>query len=130
MGDATKVVSKLNMPKVVAYGKKKGCRYLVVCQPACFAEADARIVPAVAQMGHCGSEVRICAVCKSPLATWLHDMVRLAAENNLMMNIHDEFRPSGFSRTYPKSADTGRYPGERRVSGCYTQYHSSVYAYD
>lgn len=28
-------------------------------------------------------------------------MVRLAAENNLMMNIHDEFRPSGFSRTYP-----------------------------
>ena len=34
-------------------------------------------------------------------ATWLHDMVRLAAENKLMINIHDEFRPSGFSRTYP-----------------------------
>ena len=34
-------------------------------------------------------------------ATWLHDLVRLAAENHLMMNIHDEFRPSGFSRTYP-----------------------------
>jgi alpha-glucosidase len=28
-------------------------------------------------------------------------MVRYAAENHLMMNIHDEFRPSGFSRTYP-----------------------------
>ena len=34
-------------------------------------------------------------------ATWLHDMVRLAAENKLLINIHDEFRPSGFSRTYP-----------------------------
>ena len=34
-------------------------------------------------------------------ATWLHDLVRLAAENHLLMNIHDEFRPSGFSRTYP-----------------------------
>ena len=34
-------------------------------------------------------------------ATWLHDMVRKAADNGLMMNIHDEFRPSGFSRTYP-----------------------------
>ena len=33
--------------------------------------------------------------------TWLHDMVRKAAANGLMMNIHDEFRPSGFSRTYP-----------------------------
>ena len=28
-------------------------------------------------------------------------MVRLAAENKLLINIHDEFRPSGFSRTYP-----------------------------
>ena len=34
-------------------------------------------------------------------ATWMHDMVRLAAENHLLMNIHDEYRPSGFSRTYP-----------------------------
>ena len=31
----------------------------------------------------------------------MHDMVRLAAENHLLMNIHDEYRPSGFSRTYP-----------------------------
>lgn len=34
-------------------------------------------------------------------ATWLHDLVRLAADNYLLMNIHDEYRPSGFSRTYP-----------------------------
>ena len=34
-------------------------------------------------------------------ATWLHDMVRYAADNKLLMNIHDEYRPSGFSRTYP-----------------------------
>ena len=34
-------------------------------------------------------------------ATWLHDMVRKAADNKLLMNIHDEYRPSGFSRTYP-----------------------------
>ena len=34
-------------------------------------------------------------------SVWLHDMVRYAAENKLMINIHDEFRPSGFSRTYP-----------------------------
>lgn len=34
-------------------------------------------------------------------AVWLHDLVRYAAENHLMVNIHDEFRPSSFSRTYP-----------------------------
>lgn len=31
----------------------------------------------------------------------MHDLVQLAAENQLMVNIHDEYRPSGFSRTYP-----------------------------
>lgn len=31
----------------------------------------------------------------------MHDLVKLAAENQLMVNIHDEYRPSGFSRTYP-----------------------------
>jgi alpha-glucosidase len=34
-------------------------------------------------------------------ADWVHRMVRLAAENNLMVNIHDEYRPVGYSRTYP-----------------------------
>jgi alpha-glucosidase len=33
--------------------------------------------------------------------TWLHDAVRKCGEYNLMVDIHDEYRPTGFSRTYP-----------------------------
>jgi alpha-glucosidase len=33
--------------------------------------------------------------------SWLHEAVKKAAEHNLMVDIHDEYRPSGFSRTYP-----------------------------
>jgi alpha-glucosidase len=33
--------------------------------------------------------------------TWLHEAVKKAAENELMVDIHDEYRPTGFSRTYP-----------------------------
>jgi len=32
---------------------------------------------------------------------WLHDTVRLAAENQLLVDIHDEYRPTGISRTLP-----------------------------
>jgi alpha-glucosidase len=32
---------------------------------------------------------------------WLHEAVKKAAENQLMVDIHDEYRPTGFSRTYP-----------------------------
>jgi alpha-glucosidase len=31
----------------------------------------------------------------------LHDAVRKAAEHQLMVDIHDEYRPTGYSRTYP-----------------------------
>ena len=32
---------------------------------------------------------------------WLHRAVRLAAKYELMVDIHDEYRPTGYSRTYP-----------------------------
>lgn len=32
---------------------------------------------------------------------WLHEAVKLAAQHDLMVNIHDRYRPTGFSRTYP-----------------------------
>jgi alpha-glucosidase len=32
---------------------------------------------------------------------WLHEAVRKAADHQLMVDIHDEYRPTGYSRTYP-----------------------------
>ena len=31
----------------------------------------------------------------------MHGLVRAAAENHILVNIHDEYRPTGYSRTYP-----------------------------
>ena len=33
--------------------------------------------------------------------SWLHDAVQRCAKYHLMVDIHDEYRPTGFSRTYP-----------------------------
>ncbi|MGB2957295.1 MAG: glycoside hydrolase family 97 catalytic domain-containing protein, partial [Bacteroidota bacterium] len=33
--------------------------------------------------------------------SWVHEAVRKAARYQLMVDIHDEYRPTGFSRTYP-----------------------------
>jgi alpha-glucosidase len=33
--------------------------------------------------------------------SWLHEAVRKAARYELMVDVHDEYRPTGFSRTYP-----------------------------
>lgn len=59
------------------------------------------LFPILRQWGIVGVKSGFVQYASHRWATWLHDLVRLAAENHLMMNIHDEFRPSGFSRTYP-----------------------------
>ena len=100
-GDATVVVDRLDMPKVIAYGKEKGVGvWLYVNQHALMKQAR-ELFPLLKHWGVVGVKSGFVQYASHRWATWLHDLVRLAADNGLMMNIHDEFRPSGFSRTYP-----------------------------
>ena len=100
-GDATKVVDKLDMQRVIDYGKEKGVGvWLYVNQHALMKQTD-ELFPLLRQWGVVGVKSGFVQYASHRWATWLHDMVRKAADNHLMMNIHDEYRPSGFSRTYP-----------------------------
>lgn len=100
-GDATKVVDKVDMERVIAYGKEKGVGvWLYVNQHALMKQMD-ELFPLLHSWGVAGVKSGFVQYASHRWATWLHDMVRKAADNGLMMNIHDEFRPSGFSRTYP-----------------------------
>lgn len=100
-GDATKVVDKLDMQRVIDYGKDKGVGlWLYVNQHALAKQMD-EVFPLLRKWGIVGVKSGFVQYASHRWATWLHDMVRKAADNHLLMNIHDEFRPSGFSRTYP-----------------------------
>ena len=100
-GDATKVIPQLDMKRIVAYGREKGVGiWLYVNQHAL--QKQMRILfPLLHEWGIVGVKSGFVQYASHRWATWVHDMVRLAAENHLMINIHDEFRPAGFSRTYP-----------------------------
>lgn len=100
-GDATKVVDKLDMPRVVAYGKEKGVGVWVYVNQHALMKQARELFPILREWGIVGVKSGFVQYASHRWATWLHDLVRLAAENHLMMNIHDEYRPSGFSRTYP-----------------------------
>lgn len=100
-GDATKVVSKLNLPKVIAYGKKKGVGVWLYVNQHALQKQMRELFPLLHEWGVVGVKSGFVQYASHRWSVWLHDMVRYAAENKLMINIHDEFRPSGFSRTYP-----------------------------
>ena len=99
--DATKVTAPIDMPEVIAYGKEKGVGiWLYVNQHALHQQAE-ELFPLFEEWGVAGVKFGFVQFCNQHWADWVHRMVRLAARHHLMVNIHDEYRPTGYSRTYP-----------------------------
>ena len=100
-GDATKVIPQIDMPKVVAYGREHGVGIWLYVNQHALQRQMRQLFPLLHEWGIVGVKSGFVEYASHRWAVWLHDMVRYAAENHLMINIHDEYRPSGFSRTYP-----------------------------
>jgi Glycoside hydrolase 97. len=99
--DASKVVAPIDMPKVIGYGKEKGVGvWLYVNQQALQYQAD-KIFPVYKKWGVVGVKFGFVQFCTQGWSAWVHELVRKAADNNLMVDIHDEYRPTGYSHTYP-----------------------------
>lgn len=100
-GDATRVIDRLDMPAICRYAQSRGVGvWLYVNQHALMKQAR-ELFPILREWGVVGVKSGFVQYASHRWNTWLHDLVRLAAENHLMMNIHDEYRPTGFSHTYP-----------------------------
>ncbi len=99
--DARRVVAPIDMPRVVAYGREKGVGiWLYVNQHALQKQAE-QIFPLFREWGIAGVKFGFVQFTSQHWAERVHRLVRLAADNRLMVNIHDEYRPTGYSRTYP-----------------------------
>lgn len=94
-------VNDLDMPEVVRYAKSKGVGvWVYVNQRALSAYLD-EILPLYESWGVAGIKFGFVHVGSFRWTTWLHDAVKKCAKHHLMVDIHDEYRPTGFSRTYP-----------------------------
>ncbi|MCF0175468.1 MAG: glycoside hydrolase family 97 catalytic domain-containing protein [Bacteroidales bacterium] len=99
--DATKVVAPIDMPKVIEYGRSKGVGVWVYVNQHALQKQAEDLFPVLAEWGIAGIKFGFVHFTSQHWSEWLHRLVRLAAKNGLMVNIHDEYRPTGYSRTYP-----------------------------
>lgn len=99
--DAKEVVAPIDMKKVVEYGKSKGVGVWVYVNQHALQKQAAEIFPVYKEWGLAGVKFGFVQFTSQHWANWVHSLVRLAADNHLMVNIHDEYRPTGYSRTYP-----------------------------
>jgi len=101
--DATTVSENkdFNIPELSAYAASKGIGlWVYVNQRALIQQLDS-ILPLYKKWGIKGIKFGFVEVGNQRWTTWLHEAVKKCAEYNLMVDIHDEYRPTGFSRTYP-----------------------------
>jgi len=91
----------LAMQELIAYGKSKGIGILIyVNQRALYNQMDT-LFPLYQKWGIKGIKFGFVQIGSNRWSHWLHEAVKKAAQYELMVDIHDEYRPTGFSRTYP-----------------------------
>lgn len=99
--DPNRSKGPLDLHKVIEYANSKGVGIIVyVNQKALHNQLD-EILPLYKQWGIKGVKYGFVDVGDQYATAWLHHAVRKAAKYELMVDIHDEYRPTGYSRTYP-----------------------------
>ncbi|MFO7903121.1 MAG: glycoside hydrolase family 97 N-terminal domain-containing protein [Planctomycetota bacterium] len=91
----------LDLHEVIRYADKKGIGILVYVNRRALERQLDEILPLYQTWGIKGVKYGFVKVGSQQWTTWLHAAVRKAAEHQLMVDIHDEYRPTGYSRTYP-----------------------------
>ena len=90
-----------DMAELCAYAKSKGIGvWVYVNQRALYQELD-RILPLYQKWGISGIKFGFVQIGSQEWTTWLHNAVKKCADYHIMVDIHDEYRPTGWSRTYP-----------------------------
>ena len=91
----------IDMPKLCQYAKSKDIGvWVYVNQRALYQELD-QLLPLYEKWGISGIKFGFVQIGSQEWTTWLHNAVKKCADHHIMVDIHDEYRPTGWSRTYP-----------------------------
>jgi alpha-glucosidase len=100
--DATKVaIPDFDLPAIIRYGKEKNVGVWLYCNlQGLYAQSDS-LFRVYRDWGVKGVKFGFVQVGSHRWTTWLEEMIKKCAENKIMVNIHDDWRPTGEQRTWP-----------------------------
>jgi len=100
--DASKVaIPDFDLPEIIRYGKEKGIGvWLYVNQQALLMQSDS-LFKIYNNWGVKGVKFGFVQVGSHRWTTWIEKAFQQAAENKIMVNVHDDWRPTGEQRTWP-----------------------------
>jgi alpha-glucosidase len=91
----------LDLHCIIDYAKQRGIGIILYVNRRALERQLDEILPLYEKWGVKGVKYGFVRVGSQRWTAWLHEAVRKAARHHLMVDIHDEYRPTGYSRTYP-----------------------------
>lgn len=99
--DPARSKGPLDLPKIIEYAQAKNVGILVYVNKKALHQQLDVILPLYKQWGIKGVKYGFVNVGDQYSTAWLHHAIRKAAKYELMVDVHDEYRPTGYARTYP-----------------------------
>jgi alpha-glucosidase len=99
--DPRKPIAALDLPEVVRYARSKNVGVWLYVNQRALSDYLDEILPLYQSWGIAGIKFGFVHVGSFRWTTWMHEAVQKCADYHIMVNVHDEYRPTGFSRTYP-----------------------------
>lgn len=99
--DPRVVIPAIDMPKVIEYGKQNGIGVILYVNYIGLQNYIDEILPLYKEWGVAGLKFGFIDGFTQEGLTWLSEAVRKVNDAGLILNIHDNYKPTGLSRTYP-----------------------------
>jgi alpha-glucosidase len=91
----------LDLQEVIRYGDQRGIGIILYVNRRALERQLDEVLPLYRKWGVKGVKYGFVQVGSQQSTAWLHEAVRKAAAHRLMVDVHDEYRPTGYERTYP-----------------------------
>jgi len=91
----------LDLHEVIRYADERGIGIIVYVNHLALEKQLDELLPLYKEWGIKGIKFGFVNVGSQEWTRWLHDAIRKCAEHRFMVDVHDEYRMTGFSRTYP-----------------------------
>ena len=101
--DITKWAPQINMPEIIAYAKSKNVKIILWIYSSDVNRNSAykAAIPLYKQWGVAGIKIDFMDRDDQEMVNWYHDIIKYAADNQLLVDFHGAYKPDGIIRTYP-----------------------------
>ncbi|PRY30438.1 alpha-glucosidase [Spirosoma oryzae] len=101
ISDPTQVIPAIDMPKVIAYGKSKNVGVILYVNRVALRTRLDEILPLYKKWGVAGLKFGFVDGLTQEGISWLPSAIKKAYDYGFILDIHDNYKPTGLSRTYP-----------------------------